>query len=793
MKLGAFAGFLSYSQNTFINNSYSLATIQGSNIANSIAAIIGTIQGSSASEVLSIENVYTIPVLVPNNNYLIKVANSATNYTLNQVYFDNTTITGLLPSTGVSTGNAEGFSSSDLVTEIETNFDQSIWISDILRIEERICFEDSCGPGECLPSSGHCICSSNYVSNSEGSSCIVQSSCTPPNYSNSSNLIPSSVYVSQLDSSFSTGNWQIGFLFSQSENTMRDIQIFSSNGELCTSLRNNFNSTSEWFLVAWEQSISTNQNPSLCEDAIAASIPWSSISACLKDASDTNLYRGKVLTVTSFSNTEYYSNNFLKRVAQDTVFTSERLFSFNFDAQISTNTSDSSFSLRYGTQVGILVNMSAPGSASCLLSEFANTLQTNASIFLVLNDVDQIQSGLQNFDFLILENSFNSSESLSNELVEYLNNNSLSCENATTFLTNETVVSPSSFSFQMRVITSTFDSSNYQLILQVNLRTSTPLSSDNGSFNLNTSITHTTSFGTLFCDAEFCDQTITITYDLNGLNCSGVNEYQIMQLDVLCSNSAICSYYLSAINGKKIEIPFTISAEWCPKEESTTIGVGHFLLSSNGTQLNNGDALTTSRTIDAEILVNILTRVSGTSVTSSTITNLIMSDGITAHSVASNEYSYTATNTADNVTFEFSHQIDPAQIALNFSNSLTYLATIQVSFLPTSKKKSIGRANGKETISLKFQSSRFTVPTNTNGGNNNNGGNNKGGNNNNGGNTSSPSPSSSPSSSKTLPIVIAVVASITVVAIVALIVIIRRRSKVQKGNFARQKDDDIPL
>ena len=391
--------------------------------------------------------------------------------------------------------------------------------------------------------------------------------------------------------------------------------------------------------------------------------------------------------------------------------------------------------------------MSSPDSASCLISEFANILQVNQSIFLIVNDVNQTEAGVQNFDILILENSKNSSDSLANALIDFLKNNTLSCKNATTLTsTNETIVSPSSFTYQMRLISNTFDSSNYQLIIQVNLRTSVPLSSDTSSFNLNTTIPYSSTYGSLTCGTDFCDQTITVTYNLNGIDCSGVNEYQIMQLDVAFSGSDLCSYYLSAINGKKIEIPFTISAEWCPKEEITTIDVGHFLLSSNGSQINNGDSLTTSRIIDAEILVNILTKVTGTSLSSSTISNLILSDGTTAHLIASNKYTYTTANTENNVTFEFTHEIDPAQIALNFFNPLTYITTVQVSFLPSTQKKAVDRAVRTETISPKIQSSRFNFANNNNGainnGRNNNGGNNSGG------SKSTPPPSSAPSNRK---------------------------------------------
>ena len=95
------------------------------------------------------------------------------------------------------------------------------------------------------------------------------------------------------------------------------------------------------YFDGWKQSITQNQTATSCKDVVSASIPWNSISTCLKDDSDTNLYRGKVLIQTTFSNTGYYSNNLLKRVAEDTIFTSERIFSFNFDAQITANTSDS--------------------------------------------------------------------------------------------------------------------------------------------------------------------------------------------------------------------------------------------------------------------------------------------------------------------------------------------------------------------------------------------------------------------------------------------------------------------
>ena len=155
---------------------------------------------------------------------------------------------------------------------------------------------------------------------------------------------------------------------------------------------------------------------------------------------------------------------------------------------------------------------------------------------------------------------------------------------------------------------------------------------DSTSLYLNSSLSPTTQFGSLICDSDFCEQSISLTYSLSSLNCSGINENVVMQLAITCSNetsSSLCDFYMSIINGRTINIPFSLFAEWCPKEETTGISTGHFLLFSNASQISNGDSLTTSRNIDAEILVNIDKRVTGTSLSSALISALILSDGNT--------------------------------------------------------------------------------------------------------------------------------------------------------------------
>ena len=500
-----------------------------------------------------------------------------------------------------------------------------------------------------------------------------------------------------------------------------------------------------------------------------------------------------MVTETTLSNTGYYSNNFLKRALEQTVFTSERLFSFNFNANLTTDTSSSTFTLDYGTSVDIVLNVTnTDANSSCILEELATALGVNSSVFALVNDINSTQIGVQNLTILILESSSNSSESLANAVVEYLSNNTLSCGNTTVLIVNETVPEPATLSFQLRVVSSSFNSVSLSLVLQFSLRVTSPLIGNSTSFSVNSTITPTTQIGASTCDSQFCQQAITLTYDLSSLDCTGITENAKLQMEVACADgtsSSLCNFYMNLLNGRLIEIPYSVSAEWCPKTETTQISTQHFHLSSAGTQLSNGDSLNSSRTIDGEILVNVDSVVTGTSLSSASISQLILSDGTTPYLIASNEFSGNYTDATSTITFQFTHQIDPAQIPLNFSNPLIYIATIQVSFLPSSNKKQIGRATNENTITLKLQSTTFKLfPSSTND-------NNK---------TPSSTPSSDPSdpsqppstssSNKTLPIVIAVVASICGIAIIALIVVVlRRKSKSQKGRFAKHKDEDIPL
>ena len=515
------------SKQIIIRDSYSLATING---ANNHAALVSNVARISASiHLISFENTYSGTNLVPNNNKLIAVLTNTPSLSLINLYFDNRVTTGAIPNSGSITGSAQGFSPSELVVEIESNFDQNIWNSNILQIESNIdyqCSEVSCASGQCYSYSGNCLCESNYFPILAGTSCQASSSCTPPNYSNTTNLVVSSVYNSQLGSSFSTGNWEISLQFSQSENTVREIKIVSQTGEVCTSLKNNINQTNDWSNIAWIQSVLTNSNSSLCSDLISASLPWNSISSCLQDQTDPNLYKGKIVTETIFSNTGYYSNNLTKRVAEDSIFTSERIFSFNFDAIITTDTNSSTFLLSYGLQVSLLVNVSASpeDTANCLLVEFANTLQVAQNLFIMVIDIDPNQLGLQTITFLILDNSQNSSDSLANQLIDFLTNNTLSCANITTLVaTNETVKTPSSLLFQLKILSSFFSFSDYTLAFQMSLRSTSPLIPDSTSLYLNSSLSPTTQFGSLICDSDFCEQSISLTYSLSSLNCSGIN------------------------------------------------------------------------------------------------------------------------------------------------------------------------------------------------------------------------------------------------------------------------------
>ena len=677
----------------------------------------------------------------------------------------------------------------------------NIWDGDRLRIESGFaidncvscfpsCTVDSCGAGECS-STGHCICTSNSFQIVQGSQCDLSSVCTPPDYSNSTNLVLSSVYNSQIGSLFSTGNWEISLQFDQSKNTMRDVKVVSSGGVVCSSLKSDLNETQNWLNVQWSQNVDQND----CTDSISASLPWSQLSSCLQDQTDPTLYHGKIVTETFFSNSGYYSNNFLKRVDQDTVFTSERLFSFVFQATVTTDTNSSTFTLDYGTELDIVVNVTDSNpNTTCVVEQLAAALGVNTSVIVISNNLNESGTGIQNFTILFLDTTSNSSQSLADAALQYLSNNTLSCGNTTTITaTNETTQDTASLSFQLRVVSRSFSSSDFTLVLQMSLSVSSPLIGDPNSFSVNSTLNPSTLIASETCDAQFCEQAITLTYNLSTLNCNGITETEVLQMNVACSNgtsASLCNFYMTILNGKLIEIPFVISAEWCPKTETTQISTSYFQLASNGTQLSNGDSLTTSRTIDAEILVTVDSKVTGTSLSTASVSQLILSDGISAYLLASNEFSQNFIDNLNNITFQFSHLIDPAQIPLNFTQPLSYIATIQVSFLPNSKRKQVGRANNGESISLKLQSTLFKFPSNkvidTK--------------------PPAPSPSTpstppqdpniSSSKNKTLPIVIGVVASVCGIIVVALIfVIVRRRSKKREtGNFNRQKDDDdIPL
>jgi len=200
------------------------------------------------------------------------------------------------------------------------------------------------------------------------------------------------------------------------------------------------------------------------------------------------------------------------------------------------------------------------------------------------------------------------------------------------------------------------------------------------------------------------------------VNCSGFTESLTLSLQPTCSENSTaldCALFKLALQKREVIDRFSLSASWCPVQQKTILHSNSFIiLDESGSTVPTGGIISQSRSISAVINITIECQVLGTSVSSTNISSLVLTDGISSPLVPFVEYSQTFGNFVPNSYFlvYFNHTIDPSQFpSLNFNTSLSYVALIDVIFAPEGKKRRIENRQITFSSSVESDSTSFKI------------------------------------------------------------------------------------
>ena len=696
--------------NTIIN-SYTKAFIQ----SYSNGAIFAKLSNGSTLSKIKFKNVYSVPSMSPNNNLLFYEI-AGVNLTLENVYYDNSYFvqaTPLLSLNPVINGAAIGYSSSALLQQIMSTYNQSIWNKDALRIETSYitsffgqCNSTSCGEyGVCMPVSKLCSCPSNFFPSASFASCVEATSCNAPNYSNTSSVVISSVYSPQILSNFNRGKWEITLDYSPSQATRRNIKIYNSDQILCLDLSTDLNY--ELNPLQW------TQEKSACNDRISAHLVWDRISDCLQTSS--SLFEGKIVSVTSIQNIGYNHTQLSNREVSTTEYTVERLVSFNFSSQISVQSSQE-FYYRFGTTVHLILVTDETLDQLALAIYISQILNIPLESFIFLPSNKRQTYTL---DLLFLESSEGNSTQLALLLQQLINDGTFAFPNTTTIFASGNQASD----FFYKVSSFNFNAANMELTIQINLRMSSPLvvnlteASMIGNF-----LPNVWEIESEICGTLYCEQTITLTFYYSNQSCSQTipNNGNIV-LPLSCKsgyNAEACQLFTSSLPSN-FSLPLAFEINHCPIQEKTSLSLSTFDLFQGNNALNNGDQLINTNTVKGNIYISVTSKVSGSEFLNASISHLYLSDTLTTVEL----YFFYFVNTSESsntVLISFFHSIDPALAPLNFSNAIHFIADISVFFtVPQSKRqieekfktKSDDKRNSAQNFSFVFFSKNFFYTT----------------------------------------------------------------------------------
>jgi hypothetical protein len=269
-----------------------------------------------------------------------------------------------------------------------------------------------------------------------------------------------------------------------------------------------------------------------------------------------------------------------------------------------------------------------------------------------------------------------------------------------------------------KILSTNFDVGSLQLTVVIQQSITDPIAAKTTGASLSgTSIPSTITVGNDTC-GSLCNQIITIVFDMTNQSCSGISGNIVLDLQPICKTigSLLCPSLLTQIGSKQILIPFTISAEWCPSQQSTQLQVTDFSIYANGQIVNNNDVVTSTRNMTGNITVSILSQPTGSVLSSAIIDSLSITDGTNTISIVSGS-PYSNANffqVGTNIYVSF-YYIVP-RITLDFTKSLTFNGDVNVLFEVPNSKRSISlksKFNSLRSSSLSYnlnaESSSFIV------------------------------------------------------------------------------------